>query len=125
MKSALVSVPLILALLACPAFCQESRSIEGHDDIEIFGTLFRIGCLPFDLLGTPAISLWGEAWTLPARGADLLEYQDKYYYDYGTTKWHEGHDPRRTGGSPFTEFRAPSRRARKTPTVLYIPPAKR
>ena len=53
MKSAWVLVFLLLALLTCPAFCQDGRSIEGHDDIEIFATLFRIGCLPFDFFGTP------------------------------------------------------------------------
>ncbi|NOZ20360.1 MAG: hypothetical protein GXP25_04645 [Planctomycetes bacterium] len=124
MRKNLTAALVALALLACPVLCQERDFIQGKDDMEAFATLFRIAVLPFDLFGTPAISIWGEAWTLPARGADLLEYQDKYYYDYGTLKWREGHDPRRTGGAPFTEFKAPGHRARKTPSILYLPPAK-
>ncbi|MEW6355219.1 MAG: hypothetical protein AB1696_02760 [Planctomycetota bacterium] len=125
MKSMCVATFAVLILTAQPALCYETKSTEGKDDIEIFATVFRIAVFPIDFFGSPGVSGWGEAWTLPFRGADLIEYQDKFYYDYGTKMWRENHDPRRTGGSPFTEFKSPDRRPRETPTILYLPPARR
>ena len=113
---------LLVVLVSSPSFCQEKGDVEGKDDIEILATLMRLAALPIDLLGGPFVSLWGEVWTLPARGADLIEYQDKYYYDYGTTMYREGDAAKPAGSRPLGEYAAPMQRPRKTDRIMYLPP---
>ena len=122
MKKLLILSALTL-LLACGAsFCQEKEAVEGKDDIEILATFVRIVALPIDLVGTPLFNLWCEVWTSPARGADLVEYQDKYYYDYGTTKYRETDDKKPAGSRPLGEYKTPDQRPRETKSIMYLPP---
>jgi len=115
---------LLIALIAVPicALAQEKDATPGKDDMEAFGGLVWMIASPLDLLGTPIFNLWCEFWTLPARGADLLEYQDKYYYDYGTMTYRDFDNMRPAGKRPLGEYAAPTRRPRETKNIVYMPP---
>ena len=96
--------------------------VDVKDDIEAVATLMRAVTTPIDLVGTPLFNLWAEFWTFPARGADLLQYQKKYYYDYGTMTHRQTDAVKPAGHYPVGEYDAPDQRPRQTKGILYLPP---
>lgn len=118
------TVWLLVILLVLPGLvsAQEKGDLEGKDDMEALGTVARIAAFPLDLVLSPLMNLWAEAWSLPARGADLLEYQDKYYNDYDTGALRETDARRWPGHRPMDEYAAPPLRPRKAASILYVPP---